>query len=195
MTDELKATCTLPYCTFCTDIDQFQAVHYFLQESNAIEDVYNDVSLRQAHYAWEYLQKEPKLTGGVILKLHKILMLHQPLKPNERGYWRKRPVYIGGREGMAYGQIPSAMAQWLDAVKNTEIFKTARQFTEVEINKLPIIEERIKNNHVEYERIHPFIDGNGRTGRMLLNWQRLKAGLPLLIIHSENKQDYYEWFK
>ena len=51
-----------------------------------------------------------------------------------------------------------------------------------------------KASHIAYERIHPFIDGNGRTGRMFMNWQRLKAGLPILVIKEKEKQEYYKWF-
>lgn len=53
----------------------------------------------------------------------------------------------------------------------------------------------MKNHHVEYEIIHPFVDGNGRTGRMFMNWERLKGGLPILVIHEgEEQQEYYKWF-
>ena len=51
--------------------------------------------------------------------------------------------------------------------------------------------------HVKYEKIHPFADGNGRTGRMFMNWTRLKRNNePLLIIHEgEEQREYYGWFK
>jgi len=48
--------------------------------------------------------------------------------------------------------------------------------------------------HINFEKIHPFIDGNGRIGRMLLNWQRVKLGLPVLVIKESEKQEYYKWF-
>jgi Fic family protein len=55
--------------------------------------------------------------------------------------------------------------------------------------------ENWKDHHIRYEHIHPFVDGNGRTGRMFMNWERLKAGLPLLVIKESKKYDYYDWFK
>jgi Fic family protein len=50
-------------------------------------------------------------------------------------------------------------------------------------------------NHVKFEKIHPFEDGNGRIGRILLNWQRVKAGLPILTIYEKDKHAYYKWFE
>ncbi len=57
-------------------------------------------------------------------------------------------------------------------------------------------EEWSQQLHVSYEKIHPFVDGNGRTGRMFMNWWRLTNGLPLLIIHEGDEQyNYYQWFQ
>ena len=53
-----------------------------------------------------------------------------------------------------------------------------------------------KTLHVKYEKIHPFVDGNGRTGRIFMNWWRIKNNLPILVIHEGKEQmDYYKWFK
>lgn len=56
-------------------------------------------------------------------------------------------------------------------------------------------EERIKailEGHVTFEKIHPFSDGNGRTGRMIMNYSLLENGLPPLIIKKENRNLYAE---
>jgi hypothetical protein len=45
--------------------------------------------------------------------------------------------------------------------------------------------------HDEYECCHPFVDGNGRTGRLILNALRLKYGLPWLIVHQGDEQQKY----
>ncbi|NCN51627.1 Fic family protein, partial [archaeon] len=56
--------------------------------------------------------------------------------------------------------------------------------------------EKIKRLHIDFEHIHPFRDGNGRTGRILMNIQLINSNLPLKIIHQgEEQQKYYGWFK
>lgn len=48
--------------------------------------------------------------------------------------------------------------------------------------------------HIEFEGIHPFIDGNGRTGRMLVNLELMKAGYPPIAIKFTEKMTYYDAF-
>lgn len=148
----------------------------FLRESNAIEQVYDDESLRRAGYAWNHIVKESKLSIGSILKTHKILMIGQPLRPNERGYFRQVNVIVGSHRAPDWQHIPELMMQWLlnhgDAAT----------------------EDAIKIAHIEFENVHPFRDGNGRLGRIIMNYQRVKAGLPILVVKESEKWDYYEWF-
>lgn len=160
-------------------------VELFLRESNAIEDVWDDDSLQQAIYAWEYLISEPELSRGVVLKTHKILMLHQPLRPDERGYFRKCDVQVGGQVKLSWLSIQYALDQWLYRIKQTWDFPYEKKD----------LEQLIQSLHVQYEDIHPFVDGNGRTGRMFLNWHRVKKDLPILVIKESEKFAYYDWFK
>jgi len=162
-------------------------IDLFLKENNAIEGVYDEVSFKQARRAWEYLMSKDILTPGVILKTHKILMLHLKLFPNEKGYFRNCEVRIGNRFGLEAAKVREEIEHWImnmnDVVENgkkeSDIFK----------------EKIIKEHHIKYEEIHPFVDGNGRTGRLFLNWERLKVGMDLLIIKESERSDYYKWFK
>lgn len=51
----------------------------------------------------------------------------------------------------------------------------------------------IIDTHIQFERIHPFSDGNGRTGRMVMNYSLLQQGFPPLIIEKETKAQYIEF--
>ncbi len=160
----------------------------FLVQSNAIEGVYDEDSFLQAQEAWRFLIKQKKLTVGVILEVHKILMLNQNLAPDQKGYFRRCTVYIGGKVAVNWLKIPELLDQMI--LNINDVVENAKKESE-------IFKEKIcKEHHVKYEHIHPFVDGNGRTGRMFMNWQRLKVGLPLLIIHEgEEQMNYYQWFK
>jgi len=161
----------------------------FLRESNAIEGVHDQDSLSHAAKAWYYLVGSKPLTEKVLLTTHKILMTNQCLKPNEKGYYRRVPVYIGGREGLDFTKINNAMKDCINTAIDISKIKKTKENRE-------FLDNLIKAHHVDFEKIHPFVDGNGRTGRMLMNWIRMKIGLPILIIHSGNEQlDYYKWFK
>lgn len=147
----------------------------FLEQSNAIEGIYGADSLLEAYNAWEFITEEKELTLSNIRKTHKIIMKNEELSPEDKGYFRKRAVFVGGREGVAWHTIPVTMLYWL-----TYVNERTHSWKEL---------------HIRYEKIHPFIDGNGRTGRIFMNWQRVKVGLPILIIEESKKADYYRWFK
>lgn len=54
---------------------------------------------------------------------------------------------------------------------------------------------KIAKYHIEFEKIHPFKDGNGRTGRLLINYELLKKNLPPVIISKDDRIKYFELLK
>jgi Fic family protein len=148
----------------------------FLQESNAIEDVWDDESYLQALQAFHCLDKATRLTPNWIKSVHSALMVGK-VDDKYRGAWRDCPVWIGGHEAIPFYCIDDRVEEWCEWVQNLHKAKD------------------INFAHVQFERIHPFIDGNGRVGRILWQWLRLKNKLPLKIIYEEKKWAYYKWFE
>ena len=54
--------------------------------------------------------------------------------------------------------------------------------------------DKIAKFHLEFETIHPFNDGNGRIGRVVINYQLHRLGFPSIIIRDKEKKDYYDTF-
>ena len=54
---------------------------------------------------------------------------------------------------------------------------------------------KIAKYHIEFEKIHPFEDGNGRTARLLLTYELLKNNLPTVVISKEDRVKYFEFLR
>jgi len=156
-----------------------QNVLEFLRESNAIEREYSQIALEDAQLAWNYaINNKPAVTIDYILEIHRLLM--RRLWPDIAGKFRTENVYIGHSKKIFISRV---------------LFCAQLQKLVCEPMSDPKYTDPIKV-HVNFEEIHPFLDGNGRTGRILYNIHRLKLNLPIHIIHEGAEQfDYYKWFK
>ena len=148
----------------------------FLKESNNIEDERSDEAFKDAWNAWKFLECFDELTLNRVLECHRTLMLN--LNKRIAGKLRDCNVKVGYRICPEYTLVSGLLNEWFVKHGNA------------------ITEEEIKKAHVAFEEIHPFEDSNGRTGRIIMNWQRIKNNLPLLIIHEGTEQyEYYKWFR
>lgn len=121
-----------------------------------------------------------KLTIKLILGLHKTLLIH--IDDSIAGRFRsgKEWVRVGNHLGANPMFVNSLMQELIDDYNH---------------NKTRYFLDTIARFHAEFETIHPFVDGNGRMGRVLINLQLMNAGLPPIIIQNKSKQqEYYPLF-
>ena len=133
--------------------------------------------------AFEYIQHNllngEKLSLGVIKEIHRLLLDHLDFN---RGNFKNISNAIVGAEfdTASPEQTPNLMYQWLNN------YEYLMENSKTEEEKIRIILEK----HIEFERIHPFNDGNGRTGRMIMLYSLLENSLPPIIISKELKPRY-----
>lgn len=149
----------------------------------------NRVSLRELYeidnhrYAMEYLFSQDMLekdfTFDILFKTHELLMnrLH-----HERGMFKTEQNFIKGSDFNTASpqETPLLMKQWIDNVNyRMEIASTSKDVIDL-----------VCESHIDFERIHPFADGNGRTGRLIMNYLLMKKEIAPLIIEKQEKERY-----
>lgn len=131
-------------------------------------------------YLYELVEHEKKVTISefLIRTLHQLIT--QNIEKEWAGKYRTMPVMITGTKHMppSAGEVPSLMNQLIEWLNK-------------EGKKIHIIEAASVLHH-KFVHIHPFLDGNGRTGRLVMNLLLLKAGYPLVIILKNDRKKYYK---
>lgn len=147
---------------------------YHIEQSNLIENVHSKEELKQSLRAWSWLLENDKISETVILSTH--YMITRNLLPyNLSGAWRTHNVQVGYYVAPHHLHIHELIRQWIEQMQHLE-------------NLDP------KDMHIAFEKIHPFADGNGRIGRMLMWYHELKIGQVPTLIEYEDRVDYYNWF-
>ncbi len=129
-------------------------------------------------YLIDLVKENAPLTEQTIKNFH-YLLLQKTDNVREAGSYRTMPVTISGAEH----QPPQPY------LVNPLMEELIRWNSENSDRLEPI--ERIAILHNKFVAIHPFIDGNGRTGRLLMNLELMKAGFQVTILKAENRVAYY----
>src|SRR5665213_1127510 len=153
------------------------------------QEVMRQVSVRELFEAKNLARvtEYPRSRADITLDIETILLLHKML--------------IGGINDMIAGRLRNAHeyvrvgTHIAPAPERVELLLNSL-LAEHESNHERYFLERIAYFHLEFERVHPFVDGNGRIGRVLINLQLAKLGFPPVIIRNKGKRDnYYPAFR
>lgn len=129
-------------------------------------------------FVHELVNDNIPISERVIKEIHYLVLAD---KRDDRGVYRKIPVRIMGAH-----HVP--VEPYLIEEKMAQLLCEFRESTEHIVTKLARF-------HIEFESIHPFIDGNGRTGRLLVNLELMKAGYPAIDIKFTDRIAYYSAFE
>lgn len=131
--------------------------------------------------AFEFIRELVKdhvpMSESIIKQVHYLVLAD---KKEDRGVYRRVPVRIMGAQNepvQPYLIQPKMEQLMIDFADSTEHTAT-----------------KLARFHIEFEGIHPFIDGNGRTGRLLVNLELMKAGFPPINIKFTDRMAYYNAF-
>jgi Fic family protein len=130
----------------------------------------------------EYIREKAKAVDvdkEIILFLHKMLIT--AIRDDIAGRFRSVGEYV--RVGSHVAPAPEHIELMIGQV-----------IAEYDNDHESYFIEKIAKFHLEFENIHPFNDGNGRIGRVLINWQLIRFGFSPIIIRNKEKSDYYDSF-
>lgn len=146
-----------------------------LERKVSVREIYEAKNL--AKITEELLGKDKNpLTIKAILGMHKRLLLHIDDAIAGRFRSGKEWVRVGNHLGANPQFVPMLIQELVDGYNQ---------------NKSGYFLDAIAHFHAEFETIHPFVDGNGRLGRLLINLQLMNAGWPPIIIQNKDKHTAY----
>lgn len=150
----------------------------FKIEGKEPREIYEAINHKKAlELVFKNLQNNDELDERFIKKLNETI--NRDIK-NTEGY-RAVQVFIQGSEHIPPEpeKVPNLMMYYIYNYNHDE----------------QDIFEKIARYHIEFEKIHPFEDGNGRTCRLLLNYELLKNNLPPVVIAKEDRVKYFEFLR
>jgi Fic family protein len=125
----------------------------------------------------ELVKDNVPMSESIIKQIHYLVLAD---KKEDRGVYRRIPVHIMGAQH-------EPVQPYLIEPKMEQLLHDFAESKEHIVTKLARF-------HIEFEGIHPFIDGNGRTGRLLVNLELMKAGYPPIDIKFTDRIAYYNAF-
>ena len=123
----------------------------------------------------EVLKKEEPLSIRLIREFHALILNDD--KDNRGRFKQENNTILGAKfQTTPFYQVEEKLQELID------------NFNESDKNLI----EKVAKFHNDFEMVHPFNDGNGRTGRLLMNLELMKNGYPITIIKNEDRDDYHQ---
>ena len=147
-----------------------------LEDKFAPNKPLRDIRETESHAAvfFDILNCEEEISDQLLLKWNKEIF--KETKPDIAGKFRNYQVRVGPYLAPDWHNIKNLLAQLVT-------FTNQSNLNSVEL---------AARAHYIFEKIHPFGDGNGRTGRLLMNYILWKNGYPMLIIEYKKRKSYYK---
>lgn len=146
-----------------------------------LKDHLEVVGYRDAfEYVEQLAREQVPLTDYQIRAIHSLVLAD---RKEDRGRWRRVPVSIAG-----------ALTKPVQPYEIEPMIGSLLADQGTVYQKLHPVEQ-VAWFHLRFESIHPFIDGNGRTGRLLMNLQLIKAGFPPINVKYADRRRYYDAFE
>ena len=145
----------------------------FTARAHDVREIFEAKNL--AEVTEELIRGVGKLDANLILRLHGMLL--RGINDDWAGRFRRRGEWV--RVGAHMGANPEYVDQLVASII-TEYYADESYFI-----------DRIARFHSEFETIHPFSDGNGRIGRVIINQQLMELGAPPIIIPNKGKERHY----
>ena len=149
------------------------------------------VGYKQAFdFLYESVKENKAITEEFIKKVHSFVLRGE----EGAGQYRTIQNYVGSLTRIIYTpcpptQVSEKMKAYVEEVqsdcKRNAVFAGQGQFNWVELF------HNLAKHHIEFENIHPFVDGNGRTGRLLLIYEMISLGLLPVDVRYEERDRYY----
>lgn len=150
----------------------------FKIEGKEPREIYEAINHKEAlNIVFENLQEKREFDERFIKKLNETI--NKNIK--ETSGFRKVQVFIQGSDHIPPEpeKVPNLM--------NYYVYNYNNDIEDIFL--------KIAKYHIEFEKIHPFEDGNGRTGRLLLNYELLKNDLPPVVIRKDERVKYFEFIR
>ena len=148
-------------------------------DSKPLKDHLEAVGHRDAfNYVIAISENDEPLSERIIKEIHSLVLMTDA---ENKGKYREVPVTILG--ALDTPPEPVYISEQMEKLLKAYAADTRHTV------------EKIADFHIQFERIHPFIDGNGRTGRLIMNLELIKSGYPPVDVKFKDRRLYISCFR